>query len=95
MPIELGCLIVKGIDDDGIDRHHLTGLGDTLQGIGEQDGAKTHTLTRFGNCEPSQQDHGDRIFWQSLSESLREHSSIQTTGAEAVVADHLLRCIGR
>jgi hypothetical protein len=33
--IELGYLIVQGIDDDGVYRHHLAGFGDTLQGIGE------------------------------------------------------------
>ena len=94
MPIELGSLIVQGIDDDGVDRHHLTGLGDALQGIGEQDGAKPHTLVGFGNSEPPKEDHGDRISWQSPSESLGECSGLQATSAEAVVADHLPWRIG-
>ena len=89
MSIELGSLIVQGIDDNGIDRHHLTGLGDALQGIGEQDRAKPHALMEFGNGEPPQQDHGDRISWQSPSECLREDSGVQATSAQAVVAEHL------
>ncbi len=95
LSIELSRLVVQCIDDHSVNRHCLAGLGDTLEGIGEQDRAKPLSLMRFRYGKSSQQGRGYRVSGQLALMVFWKVYGIQTAGAETVVAGHLFRAGGR
>ena len=79
LPIELGYPIIQGMDDRGVDRHQLAGVGDALQAVGDQDRAEPLALVAFCNGERSLEDHQNQIPGQSASKFLWLASGSEAT----------------